>query len=151
MKPNPSHRKQYLKHATLTFYSPNVHWPECCINTCNSFEQFSVETLLISLSRVLSSWQKRNTAYTLKPLGNWKWALSCSWRWSKQFSSPLGPHINAFDNCWTEFPSSVTAEPLSCWPKISSKFLSTGQVEGSQYWHVWGHHLFVWNEKQVLT
>lgn len=97
-KQNSSHRNQYLKHATLTFYSPNVHWPECYINTCNSFEQFSVEMLLIFFSRFLSSWQKRNTVYTLRPLGNWKWVLCCSCHWSKQFGSHLRPHINAFDN-----------------------------------------------------
>lgn len=96
-KKNPSHKKQYLKHA-VNILLTNCTMSRMLPKACNNVEQFCVAMLLISLSRFLSSWQKRDTVYTLKPLGNWKWALCCSCHWNKQFWSHLGCHINVFDN-----------------------------------------------------
>ena len=96
-KQNPSHKKQYLKHAVNILFT-NCTMSRMLPKACNNVEQYCVEMLLISFSRFLSSWQKRDTVYTLKPLGNWKWALCCSCHWNKQFWSHLGCHINVFDN-----------------------------------------------------
>lgn len=109
----PSHRKQYLKYTTLTFYLSNAQLLECYISKCSSFEQFRVEILLIAFSRFLSSWQRgiEFTLYNPLVIGNERFvalviganSLGVIWGLTSM-------HLTT--NCWTEIPSSVTPELL---------------------------------------